>query len=239
MFTTKKPVILLLQILLFFWSEVSAQKVDNIRITFEENVVIIYYDLLPDADSLNADIEVYSSADNFKNPLQYVSGRVGKNIHPSYNNAIIWKAGEEYPDIDFKTITLLIKAEPIIPPYQFTFPAFDICRKRKKYLITWEGGRKSDNVQLFLKGNKIKNTLLAELLNSGNYLWKVNAKLPKDNYRLVLQTPSETATSQPFRVSNSRLYWIAIPVTLGSLITLYLINNNEKDRPLPPPPDPQ
>lgn len=239
MFSIKNLVVLPLQILLFFWSEVRAQKVDNIRIAYEENIVLIYYDLLPDADSLNADIEVYSSADNFKTPLQYVSGRVGKNIRPSYNNVIIWKAVEEYPDNDFKTLTILIKAKPIIPPYQFTFPAFQICRKGKKYLITWEGGRKSDLVQLFLKGNKVKNTLLVEQPNTGSYLWKVSTKLPKDNYRLSLQTTSEAVDSEPFQITKSRPFWIVVPATLGGLIILYVINNNEKESPLPLPPDPQ
>jgi hypothetical protein len=60
--------------------------------------LILYYDLLDSINNRVYTINVYSSADNYINPLNKVSGDVGLEVKPGGNRKIVWRANQNlYP----------------------------------------------------------------------------------------------------------------------------------------------
>ena len=82
--------------------------VKNIRASFSDTAVYVFYDL----EKL-ADIELYVSLDNgqsFTGPLKNVSGNIGKNQEQGNGKIIVWDAHKEFGDFEsdqvkFKIIT--------------------------------------------------------------------------------------------------------------------------------------
>ena len=101
--------ILQTSLFLMFISTIFAQDiVTNIRATFSDTVVYIFYDL-----ERTADVELYVSLDNgqiFEGPLNNVSGNIGKNQEQGKRKMIVWDAYKEFGDFEsdkvkFKFIT--------------------------------------------------------------------------------------------------------------------------------------
>ena len=80
----------------------------NIRTLVSDEQLIIYYDL-----SEKADIEVHASFDggvNFRGPLRYVVGAVGKDIAAENDKVIVWNVVSEFGNVDFPNAIIKIVA---------------------------------------------------------------------------------------------------------------------------------
>lgn len=101
--------ILFITLFLFSASVVFSQEiVTNIRATFSDTIVYVFYDL-----KKSADVELYVSlnnGDSFWGPLKNVTGNVGKNQVHGNGKVILWEAHKEFGDFEsdkvkFKIVT--------------------------------------------------------------------------------------------------------------------------------------
>ena len=82
--------------------------VKNIRASFSDTAVYVFYDL-----EKSADVELYVSLDNgqsFSGPLKNVAGNIGKNQDYGNGKIIVWDAHKEFGDFEsdkvkFKIVT--------------------------------------------------------------------------------------------------------------------------------------
>ncbi|MFN3939975.1 MAG: hypothetical protein ACK4IY_05275 [Chitinophagales bacterium] len=215
---------------------VKAQVIENVRVIPKGDILEIYYDLKPGIDSLNCNIAVYASHNDFNAPLLWVGGHVGSSISPGDNKLIIWEARKELENFKGQII-IEIQADPIVLPYQFNFEKKIKARRSAPLRIDWIGGKKSDviDIQLLNKNKEVIN-VLTSTNNEKTYLWKIPRDFKKDVYHIRLIAPGYDITSNPFKVQGTRKWWLIIPATGGLLLALILTDN--KDQPLPLPPGP-
>ena len=70
----------------------NAQKVSNVKATENAGKITINYDLEGLIEGEKYKVEIYSSADNYTQPLKYVSGDVGVNVVSGVNKKVLWDA---------------------------------------------------------------------------------------------------------------------------------------------------
>ncbi len=70
-----------------------AQRVENVKAELSGTNVVISYDLFGNDALYN--VKVYSSSDNYKVPLTFVTGDVGNNISVGNSKKIIWEYNKE------------------------------------------------------------------------------------------------------------------------------------------------
>ncbi len=108
---------LLGQMILFLlcpiWSY--AQDLTIKRIELENEKVMLYYDLIDTIQERVYAVNLYSSKDNFINPLKSVTGKWGLEVKPGLNNKIELNASEEF-GADFEDkVAFELRAKVYIP----------------------------------------------------------------------------------------------------------------------------
>ena len=90
---------------------VAQNDVSNIRVQQLDNMIVITYDL-----AARADIEVFVSFDggvNYRGPLQYVTGAVGKGIFPKKDNIVMWDVMKEVGEVDYSNVVIKIVSDDV------------------------------------------------------------------------------------------------------------------------------
>ncbi|MCX7638309.1 MAG: GPI anchored serine-threonine rich family protein [Cyclobacteriaceae bacterium] len=222
--------------ILFFTA--SAQTVENVQAFIKGDIIEIHYNLKPGIDSLNCDVSVYSSHNQFSSPLLWVSGHVGQHIAPGDGKLIIWEARKELENYKGEII-IEVRAEPIVPPYRFLPNTKIKARPGKPFTIAWEGGKKTDVIDIQLLD---KNKAIVKVLESGNnnakYVWNIPKNFKKETYYIRLLVPGGELVSEPFKVQSSKKWLLAIPAIGGIGLVIGLLGEKEEILPEPPgPPD--
>ncbi len=153
--------------------------------------VIVRYDLKDDRIDRRYSIYLYSSADNYIQPLTKLDGDVGIDISVGGNKSITWHAKEELGEAFQGDIALELKGNIYIPFISLDgFDEYKVLKKEKPYELTWTGGR-GDNVLLFeLYDEDSKVKVFEERPNIGN----TTIIIPKD----------VKSGSYHFKISDSR-----------------------------------
>ena len=241
----------------FVSNSILAQNITNVRAEMEGDIVRIRYDLVaPDDDQLFT-VEVYSSHDNFSEPLEYVRGDVGKGIKPGTGYEIIWQAQEEL--VDFRgEITFEIWATVIGGYYRITNPTSSSSFKPGKQMsINWVGGSSNEKVQIDLMrmGSKVV-TINNNMNNQGSFVWTIPKNIKAGRgYQIEitnLDDPDKTGTSKAFKIKKFPMIVVIIAgaAVLGGAAALLLSGDDGTTDPggnggngtledLPPPIDPE
>ncbi len=108
----------------------------------EDGSVSLTYDLLDNQTDRKYTIYLYSSVDNYIQPLTNVSGDAGSEVAVGGNKKIKWNALQELGD-DFKgDVSLEIKAKLYVPFIELEgFNNYKVVKRGLPYEITWSGGR--------------------------------------------------------------------------------------------------
>ncbi len=134
-----------------------------------ENLTI-YYDLIDTVRARVYTIMVFSSKDNFLNPLQKVKGDVGLEVKPGVNRKIIWSAKEELGPTFKGEMELEVRGKVYIPFIKFNdFNTGRIFKRGRPTALTWAGGTRQNILNFKLYKGEELITVIPNVANSGNY----------------------------------------------------------------------
>ena len=213
---------------LIFASHIAnGQQIENIQVDLQEDSIIINYVLDGQAgDQEEYQVEVYSSHNDFSEPLKLVSGDVGRNISPGLNKQIIWQAREEIDDFQGK-LSFRLRGLKTTPFVEFHLQPNTIFVVGRVHQIDWEGGNSNETLILSLyKGEKLISDV-GELPNTGSYSWRPPKDLKPDrDYHFELSNLSEKSKSELFRIGKKIPWGVRlIPLVGVVLLGAILINN--------------
>jgi hypothetical protein len=221
-----------------------SQSFENIQALTQGNKVILSYDLLASRPDDQFSVAIYSSHDNYTNPLKMVTGDVGANVKTGLNKRVEWNAEE------LKTfkgeITFELRGNPVLLKLNFRFPMTNV-KKGKATSIEWLGGSPTAPAKLYLfQGEKMISSV-AETTNSGKYQWTI----PKDvssgeGYYYKLTAGNESVNSTTFSIKKKMPLLLKLsPLIIGAAVVGVLSSGGGDDptKPvtdpsLPTPPEP-
>jgi hypothetical protein len=227
------------------------QRVNNVRATIDGSNVKITYDLEGTSSTDLFEIKLYSSQNNFSDPLKIVAGSAGKSIKPGKDLVITWSAKEEL--VNFKgEITFEVRATVMGGYYTITNPTSSSKFKKGKLLpINWQGGNSNEKVKIELvKLNQPIATISESVGNQGSYIWTIpKGTKPSKSYQVRITNTSDVDSrglSKAFNIKGkSAAPYILIPLALGGGAAAYVLtqgSNSSKppveSNALPRPPNP-
>lgn len=180
-----------------------AQSVDNIKATVLDDIIVVTYDLNGDeSDVFN--VNLYSSIDNFETPLTLVTGDVGQNINPGKKKRIEWLAKNELGDFEGSLIfeVRAFLPEPAYDPLEFVNFNLDEIKSGKSYRIQWQGGKPNEKIDILLYEDGKQKSRIAQVDNSGKYLFKIPKGSKNSNYRIQLDGETGTVGSSQFKIKS-------------------------------------
>lgn len=203
-------------ILLFsLGNELLAQKISNVKAVSEGNQVKIIYDFeAPDANQKYR-VELFSSLDNFVNPLNSVSGAVGDTIVAGRGKTVYWssnRAGLNYEGL----VSFEVRARKFTP-LKFTNIFAQNYMMGKNIDVSYIGYK--HNPQSYFILTNAKDSVRVPTQPSATNASQV--QIPKMNagsYNLKLVNPddNQVAVSTEFVIKKNRhlLLKIGVPVAV-------------------------
>lgn len=220
----------------------AAQNFTMKRIELADQKVILHYDLTDTVVNRSYTLNLYSSQDNFLNPLQKTTGDIGMEVKPGLNKKITWDATSELgPDFD-GNVAFEIRGRLYVPFIRISgFDEYKVIKRGKEYAITWSGGTPQNilNFDLY-KGDKKVNTF-ANIANVGhNKLTLPTDTKPGKDYRLRIsdtKNKDEVVTTGTFTVKRKvPLLMKILPLAaVAYIITLF---GDDDPKEIPDPIDP-
>ena len=130
--------------------------------------VAIYYDLNDTTKSRFYSIHVFTSRDNFLNPLLKVKGDAGLEVKAGLNRKIVWDT-KEYGPTFRGDVEIEIRGKVYVPFVRFS-NAYKSIKRGKSTPLTWTGGTRQNilNFSLYNSNDELM-TVIPNVANSGNY----------------------------------------------------------------------
>jgi hypothetical protein len=149
--------------------------------------VVVSYDLLDERTDRKYSLYLYSSLDNYIQPLELVTGHVGPDLAVGHHKKMVWNAKNELgPDFS-GDIALELKGNVYVPFIALDgFDDYKVFKRGKPYEVTWTGGR-GDNVlnfEIYEGDTKVK--VLEERPNVGNTTITFPKDLKPGRYRFKI-----------------------------------------------------
>ena len=119
-----------------------SQEITIKRIELENENVYLHYSLQDTTLNRYYTINLYTSRDNFLNPLEKIKGDVGIEVPPGDDRKIKVNIKEEFgPEFEGK-LAFELRARVYIPFIRITsFSEYKKFKRGKPYEIQWSGGR--------------------------------------------------------------------------------------------------
>lgn len=169
----------------------SAQDINIRRVEIENDKVYLYYDLADTAKGRFYTVNLYSSRDNFINPLQRLKGDVGIEVVPGSARKIEINALEEFGAAFTGKVAFELRAKVFIPFIRMEGFVGKKFKRGKPYEIHWTGGRPQNVLNFDLYRGEEKISTFPNIPNAGKY-------------NLVFPTDTKTGSNYHFRVSDSK-----------------------------------
>lgn len=168
------------------------QEIEITNVNLKGSQVEVRYNLKDERIDRSYSINLYTSKDNYIQPMEQVSGDIGIDISVGNNKVLLWDAKGELGDDFDGAVALELKGNYYVP---FIIPeGIDEGKQFKRgtpYDFIWTGGRGDNilNIELYRGDNLI--TVFEERPNVGN---------------TVLTIPSNVkpGTDYRFKISDSR-----------------------------------
>ena len=207
-----------------------AQEVKINKVVLNGDLVEIYYDLKDENPDHSYILSLYSSRDNYIQPLQAVDGDIGIDVKVGGNKHIIWKAKEELGESYNGAIALELKGSLYVPFIEMAgIQEGQTFKRGKPYDVVWTGGR-GDNILNFelYQGESLVGTF-EERPNTGNTIFEIPTKIkPGEDYRLRIsdtRNRDEVVFTNSFSVKRKIPLGIKIGAAFAiGALTGYLIN---------------
>lgn len=158
------------------------------RIELEADKVSLFYDLKDTTRGRFYTLNLYSSRDNFINPLTKATGDLGLEVVPGSNRKIEVNAKEEFGATFEGKVAFELRAKVYIPFIRLEgFNDYKKFKRGKPYEIHWSGGRPQNvlNFELYKGDSKVHT--FSNIANGGKYvmIFPPDTK-PGDNYRFKI-----------------------------------------------------
>ena len=213
------------------------------RVEYNDNKVLIHYNLTDTIAGRSYIVRVYSSTDNYLNPLRDISGDVGFEINPGLNKKIVWDPVAELGDSFDGKVALKIRARVFIPFITFgSVEEYKTFTRGRSYDITWSGGTAQNILNFDLYHGETKIASFPNIANVGHYklTLPLTAK-PRQGYRFKIsdsKNKDEVVNTGQFGIKRK----IPLSLKLGALLllsstTYYLLMKPEPNDALPWPVD--
>lgn len=217
-----------------------AVKLDHIE--FTNNQVVVHYDLLDSVQGRSFTIRVYTSKDNFLNPLEKISGDVGLEVRPGPNKKVTWDIQQEFgADYEGK-VAIEIRGRIFIPFINLDpINQYKVFKRKREYPLTWSGGSPQNILNFDLYHGVKKVTTYPNLANVGHHTFEFPSHIkPGNTYRFMVgdaKNKDEVVFSDYFRIRR-KIPLIVKAIPLAGLLTglVYLISNKDQDDSLDAPP---
>jgi hypothetical protein len=196
------------------------QEIEIANIFLKGENVEVRYNILDDRIDRSYAVKLYTSKDNFIQPMELISGYADIDIEVGDNKKLTWNAIEELGN-DFQgDVSLEIKGNYFVPCINMMGIQEDREFKRgKAYEFVWSGGR-GDNIlefQLYQNGNIIKD--FEERANTGNTELVIPSNVkPGKHYQLKISNANnsyEVVFTEEFNIK--RKYPLNLQVGVGVL----------------------
>ncbi|MCB0494216.1 MAG: hypothetical protein KDC93_17555 [Cyclobacteriaceae bacterium] len=200
-----KAIVLLLIVILSF--SAYAQDVTITQVELQSNGdVLVHYNLQDERLDRKYSLYLYSSADNYIQPLENVTGDVGVDISVGGNKTLVWHAKEELGESFKGGVALELKGSIYVPFIALDgFDDYKVFKRGKPYDVTWTGGR-GDNVlnfELYRDDDKVK--VLEERPNVGNTTIIIPSDVKPGRYKFKIsdsRNKDEVVYTLDFRVKR-------------------------------------
>jgi hypothetical protein len=235
-----------LSVSLLLWAlsfGVRAQEVKITQVELQPNGdVAVSYKLTDERPEKRYSLYLYTSADNFIQPLQKVTGDVGVNLTLG-DKKIIWHAKDELGASFKGGLSLELKGNTYVP--FITLDGFDdykVLKRGKEYDVTWTGGR-GDNVlvfELYEGENKVK--VFEERPNVGNTAIVIPKDVKPGRYKFKIsdnRNKDEVVYTMDFRVKRRvpLLLDLGLAAVIGGAIVYFSGSKEEPKMGEPPLPN--
>lgn len=205
---------------ILFISPVFGQVVKINKVELAGEKVIVHYNLEDANPNVEYLINLYSSRDNFVNPLSKVSGDVGQEVKPGINKKIIWDLYSEFGPYKGR-LSLEIKGRVHVPFVKLNFDAGKNYKKGKSYNITWRTGNPGGRVSIDLMEGNRRVAGDPNVPNNGSHSIFIPADVkPGKEFRLRFTDSAnadEVVYTPNFKISSK----LPLPVKiLGGLVVL-------------------
>lgn len=244
MFLQKYRLILAL-LMTFFFSKALSQEVQINRIELDGGDVIVSYELLDENPDRRYSLHLYSSQDNFIQPLEFVEGDIGIDIDVGGNKKVTWHASEELGADFTGDMSLELQGNIYVPFIELeSFEAYGTIKRGKPYDFTWAGGR-GDNVlnfELYQEDKRVK--VFEERANVGNTALIIpNDVKPGKNYRFRIsdvRNMDEVVYSGTFNVKRKVPLVFKLGTAFAAGVVVGVLNPfSSGEDPIPEPPRPE
>ena len=222
-------------IILWLGHSATAQQFIIKRIEQTPESIMIHYDLINTPRIQPYLVQVFSSRDNFLNPLTHVSGDVGIDVQPGINHKITWNVKEELGDAFKGDIQLEIKGKVYVPFISVSaIGKKGIVKRAGGTEITWSGDTNKNILTFSLFRNSEMVTVIPNIPNIGKSKIPLPLKIePGGGYYFVITEtgdPEHIVKTEEFMVKKrySTIVKIA-PVAIVAAVVVLLIPEKEPD----------
>ena len=230
----------------------SAQKVENLRTTFDGEKVIVQYDLNHNNPAQVFKVTLYSSHNNYAHALTSLSGDVGEHVIPGKDRKIIWDARNSLPADFDQEITIKIKISLVAAGTStaaetgaLKIRSFDRSAYKKGSTIElhWSGGKPGDKINIeLLKNGEVKQKIGGNVNNTHKFAWVVPKKGEGGKgYSIRVSPagkPAEFSSSSDFAIKPQVGLGIkALPILVAGAIIMLLPDPPDDVLPGPTKPD--
>lgn len=168
----------LLSVMLFASSDLEAQVFAIKKIDQASSEVTIFYDLEDTGQPTPYFIQVFSSTNNFTNPLVNVRGDVGIGIVAGINRKIIWNMRSDLGDSFIGDIQLEVRGKVYVPFIRLNQLGHNNTIKRAvKTKLAWTGETNNKELvfDLYLNSERIQS--IPSIPNNGNATISLSSKV--------------------------------------------------------------
>jgi Ser-Thr-rich glycosyl-phosphatidyl-inositol-anchored membrane family len=171
---------------------VRAQEFSIKRFELAGDKLIVFYDLIDTVKNRHYTVTVFSSRDNFLNPIQRVNGDVGLEVAPGLQKKIVWNVKEELGKDFAGGVGVEIRGRLYVPFVRFGgFEDFKVRKRGVPFTITWTGGTR-------------QNVLNFDLYNGDTKIWTQAGVGNTGHYELTIPTDVKPGQGYRFKVSDTK-----------------------------------
>ena len=237
----KKPILIFLIGVLGL--KISAQQISNISASqLNETTVRVNYDLKGEVPGQLFKVDLFSSANQFSLPLEYVDGYVGEDVEAGINKFIDWDISKELVAFEGELV-FEVRATLTFTPIMVAFPQNTKVARGKQHEISWQGTNTGENVDIQLYRNGSRVATIASTINDGFYEWDVpSSTKPGKGYsvRISSTSSSQSDTGEEFSIKRKiPMLLKLVPIAIITPVVINLLDEDpEPPRLLPSPPNP-
>ncbi|MFT6036303.1 MAG: hypothetical protein ACI9XJ_001881 [Marivirga sp.] len=202
------------------------QDIEITQIHLKEGKIEVGYNLVDDRIDRAYTINLYTSKDNFIQPMNSVAGDIGVDIKVGENKVLVWDAKAELGDDYIGKVSLELKGNYYVPfvTLEGISKSSEFKRGTKQDLV-WSGGR-GDNIlqiELYREGNLVKS--YEERPNNGQTVIAIPKGIPPgENYQFKVSDKDnrdEVVFSETFKIK--RKYPLSYQIIAGVVGTVGVV----------------